>query len=279
MSRLDAQDILRKLPLKAAKKVRESPKKLILASICDILFFVVYGFITAPLFTKIVDYIIIIGTMVSESAQGMARGASPTIGSAIVNNPQVRAYFNKLILIYIILAVAIYIVYTFFHGVCWKLSSDIAGRKVRMHKFLKEFAAINIFWILIFIIYHFLSLFADLRQAALQTMEIESANIFGIVIVVLLFVLLYFAFTSYTLVDGKGAKGKIKKSFSIGTRKISQLLPAYVVVAVAYIVLQRLLLVIAGIDYNLMIIAGILTIIPGMTLARVYITLAVEKAK
>lgn len=263
----------------AFKKIKNQPKPLILASLCDILFFVAYGFITAPLLRKLVDYVIIIGSMVSEQAASIMRGTNPSIVSIIMDDPQIRQFFNKLILIYLILAVAIYIVYTFFHATAWKLSSDIAGRKNSMYNFMKEFALLNLFWVVLFIVYHFLSLFADLRQSAMQSLKIGASNSFSIAVTILLFVIVYFAFISYTLIGKHSTKQKIKKGFYLGIKKIKYILPAYVVIAAVYFVIKYLLEAAARVNFNLMIFVGLFTVIPAITWARVYLMLIVEKAE
>jgi len=264
---------------RAFEKVRKNPKNLAFASLSDIVFFAAYGFVTAPLFSKIVDYIIIMGTMVSEESASIARGTNPDISSVIIGNPQIRQYFNRLLIIYIILIAAIYMVYTFFQGISWKLSSNIAGRKARMHSFMREFALLNILWVGLFAVYHFISLFADLRQAAVQSMQLEASNAFGVFASVFLFAILYFAFISYTLIGKHTTKEKIKKAFYLGTRKISNILPAYLVMAAVYFCLKFLLEAFSRVNFSLMVVVGMVTVIPAMTWARVYLTMVTEKAK
>ena len=258
-------------------KIKENPKKIVLAGVIDALFFFVYGFVTAPLLRKLVEYVVLIGTGISENANAMLRGETPTIGSIVANDPHLMQYAQNLLIIYVIVAIVIYIVYNFFHSITWKISSDITGRKIGIYDYMKEFALVNIFWFVAFIIYHILSLHADLQESAFRAMNAVPGNGFRIVITVLLFAIIYFAGISYALI-GTVKKGKIKKSFEIGLGKVKSVLPAYVLILAVYFVIKYVLEAIGKYDTRVMFVVGLLTFIPAMTWARVYITSVVENA-
>ncbi len=254
------------------------PKLLFLAALCDALFFFAYGFIRAPLYYKISEYIAIIGSIISESAASMARGTSQTVSSIIANDPAASSYFNSLLLVYAILGFSVYLIYTFFHSVSWKLSYDIRGNKIGMYKFMNEFASLTLFWFVLFTIYYFIDFFAELRQAALQSIGAESQNLLGGVMLFFLIAIFYFGLISYTLI-GKGTTfGKAKQSLWVGIRKAHYIIPAYAVIAVVYFVLDYILGRIGAVNFYAMVVVGLLTIIPAMTWARVFLSVIVEKA-
>lgn len=260
----------------AIDRIKKNPKKLALSSVIDILFFIVYGFLTAPLFRKLVEYIVIIGTEISQNAASMVRGENPTVGSLIANDSQLTQYFHKLLLVYLILAVVIYLVYVFFHSITWKISSEISGRKIGMYDYLKDFALVNIFWVILFIVYHFVSLYFDLNEAAIRSVQAEPSSFFRIALAVLILFTFYFAAISYALI-GKVKKGKIRKSFKIGFKNFRNVLPAYLVVLLVFLILRYILNAVGDYNFVLMIIVGVVTLIPAMTWARVYFTMVVEK--
>ncbi|MBN2111692.1 hypothetical protein JW707_01200, partial [Candidatus Woesearchaeota archaeon] len=206
------------------EKLKKNPKKLVLASVFDALFFVAYGFLTAPIFRKLVEYAVLIGTGISQNAASITRGENPTLGSLIANDPQLTQYFQKLLLVYLLAAVVVYIVYVFFHSITWKISSDIAGRKAGMYEYMKDFAILNLFWVALFIVYHLASLYVDLNEAAVRSMQAQPGAVPRIIIAVLFFAGFYFAAVSYTFAGAR--KGKIKKCFAVGIRKFKQILPA-----------------------------------------------------
>jgi hypothetical protein len=258
------------------ERIKKNPKKLVLAGVIDVLFFIMYGFLTAPLFRKLIEYVIIIGTEISQNAASIARGENPTLGSMIAGSPEMTQYFRNMMLVYLLLAIVIYIIYVFFHGTAWKISSDIAGRKIRFYEYLKEFAVVNIFWIILLVVYHLLSLYSDLSDAAARSMQAEPGNVFWIIIAVLYVTTFYFAAISYALI-GKVKKGKVKKAFAIGTKNAKQVLPAYLLVLLVFFVLRFVLNEIAEFDFWIMLIIGLFTMIPAFTWARVYFTMVVEK--
>ena len=262
--------------VQALKKLKSYPRLLFASALCDALFFFIFGFITAPMYRKITEYIVIIGTAISESASSMLRGQESTINSIIANNPETSAYFNSLLLVYVILAVSVYIIYAFFHSVSWRISFGIAGKKTSMYKFMKEFSLLTLFWFVIFIIYYFIDFFAELRVVALQSMNIEAPNIMGNFATLMIILIFYFSMISYTLI-GKGSTWKkIKKSFVIGVKKAKYIVPCYAVIAVVYLILETILDKIA-VNIYAMVIIGLLTMIPAITWARVYLISIIEK--
>jgi len=265
--------------IQALKKLKAYPKILLVSALCDVLFFFIFGFITAPLYMKITEYIVIIGTTISESASLLMRGQEATISSIISNNPETSMYFNRLILIYVILAISIYIIYTFFHSVSWRISFSIAGKKTSIYKFMKEFSLLTLFWFAIYIIYYFIDFFSELRMAALQSMNIESQNLFGSFATVIVILIFYFSMISYTLIGKGNTREKIKKSLIIGVKKAKYLIPCYAVIAVVYLILETILDKLATVNVYLMVIVGLLTMIPAITWARVYLISIVEKAE
>lgn len=262
--------------LEALKRIRESPRKLALAYLCDFLFLAAYGFAAYPLFGKIVDYVIAIGTIVSEKSPQVIRGANQGLASIIRSDPQASQMLNSLMLVFLLLAVAIYITFVLFQGISWKLSSEIAGRNIHFHKYMKRFALLALFWIVLFSAYHLISLFSDIRAAVLKIAG-EGAGSFHVFVTALLIALLYFAFVSFTLAGT--SKGGIKNSFRTGAKKAGYIVSAYLVMAVAALALHALLMAAAKVDFNLMIAVGLLTVIPAITWARVYFTLVVQKAR
>lgn len=268
---------MKKMFKKSADKIKKNCSLLLIASLTDLLFFLVYGFITRPLFAKLMDYIIIIGAKVSENSASIMQDGGETIREVLLSDPETSRILSSIILIYIILGAVIYILYVFFNSIAWKLSSDIHGEKVGFYEYLKRFALVNILWVFMIYAYHFISFSHDLKNSALEVAQIEPSRFWGFVILIIPFAILYFASISYALISLK-SKSAIRTSFKIGFRKAKEILPAYLLVITVYFTLNFLLFKIGAHNFNLMIILGVLTIIPGMTLARVFFTEVVKNA-
>jgi hypothetical protein len=263
--------------IRALRRISKNPSLLVAAGILDVMFFFVLGFITRPINVKIMDYIIIIGTTISEKAPSMVRGES--VIAMIRGDFLMSSLLNRLLVLFVILAFAVFLVYLFFQAVVWKMSSRIAGRKMHIYAYMKEFFLVNIFWMILFIIYHLLSLFAELREASLRPFDIQVSNAFANFTVLLLLVIAYFAFISYTLIGKYRTKDKLRKSFWLGTRRIKYILPAFGLIAAVIYAFGNLAQLALMAGPGLMIAVGIFTIIPAMTWARIYLTFVVEKAE
>ena len=235
------------------------------------------GFITRPINVKVMDYVIIIGTTISEKAPSMMRGES--IGALIAEDFVMTSLFGRLIVLFAILAFSFFLVYVFFHGVVWKLSSKIAGRKMHMYSYMREFLLVNIFLMILFIVYHLLSLYADLRAASFRAFAMPVSGAFANFTIIFLIVIAYFAFISYTLIGKYKTWEKISKSFWLGTHRIKYILPAFAIIAAVIYAFGKLAQLASTAGPGLMFAVGIFTIIPAMTWARIYLTFVVETAE
>ena len=262
---------------KALRKISKNPALFVGAGILDVLFFFVLGFMTRPVNIKIMDYIVIIGTAISEKAPAMTRGES--ISSIIASDYMVGGLAGNLVILFAILAVVSLLVYLFFHGVAWQFSSRIAGRKIHVYKYMKEFLLVNIFWMALYIVYYFISLFADLREASLRSFGMPASNAVAGFSTIFLVVIAYFAVISYTLTGKYKTWEKISRSFSLGVHRAKYILPASAIVFAVIFIFGGLANFASTYGDSLMVAVGVITIIPAMTLGRVYITSVVEKAE
>jgi len=266
------------MAFESLRALKFHPKSLMIAALCDTLFFVIYGFVRAPLFNKISEYIVIIGAAITEGAATLVRGTNPTMSSIIANDQIASAYTNKLIILYAILALSVYLIYTFFHSVSWKMSKDIIGEKIGMYQFIKEFSFLTIFWFALFIVYYIIDFSMELRQAALQSIQAESSiGYWAIAIQVSLFVIIYFGLISYTLIGKHSLGKKLAKSLGLGITKIHYFVPCIALISAIFYMFNFVLIKIGTINPYAMMGVGILTIIPAMTWARIYLNVVSKK--
>lgn len=173
------------------------------------------------------------------------------------------------------LIITIYIQYCIFQGLSWRFARKFVEQKVNILRYVKKFFLINIFWFLLFIIVELLDYIGRLL-GYLRGQTLGESFFFNIIIF-LLFLIGYFAFISYALITKYKIIEAIKKSFSIGIRKIKSILLMYLIIAVMFLIVNLLLVLIYNVNYMLMIVVGFMTVSPAYTWARVFLNLVVGK--
>lgn len=266
---------------KAFRNLKSQPGLAASSVLADFLFFFVYGFVTRPLMMKISEYVVIIGTSLSEKAAQVARGAAPNLGSLITSDPEISPYFNSLILMFLLFGITSYVIYVFFQAIAWRISFGIAGIKnPKIYNFMKEFALLNVFWLVFAAVIHFLFLFSKINEAVITKLDPLAESSFGKLAAVFFFAVIYFAFISYTLVGKKlSAKSKIAKSFQTGVKKIKLTAQVFLAIAAVYFILDYALGAVVEANYIAGLILVIAIFLPALAWARVFLIISMEKVK
>lgn len=245
------------------------------AVLTDILFLLVYGFTAGVVMNKILTYIQAIGLNAIKNSAG--KSISQLTFSGILSSPETSRYFMKIIFLYLILILIIYLVYSIFSGISWKLSNRIAIEdKISYYNYVKKFAKLNLFWIIFIIVYHPVSLFSSLiRVLSSKTGSNTFPIIFSSLVLLFLVLIAYFMFISYALISSK-AKKIISQSFKLGIKKIKCIFPMYLIISLVFLIIELILRFLSE-NFIFMLIAGIVLAIPAFTWARVYIILTINK--
>ncbi|MBW3002384.1 hypothetical protein KY338_04440 [Candidatus Woesearchaeota archaeon] len=256
--------------LKKAIRTAYDNKKLFFLSIfLDILFFFVYGFATAPIYLKLMANVNIIGAHAGEAVKTATRD-SQSMFSAL-SSEVIAPYFNNIIWLLLILAATTYLTYCIFQAVNWKIALQLTGKKIKYLDYLKKFLLLNILWFILFALYYALGLVVDIRKILISTlMQTQASNTLNVVLVFYLIFIAYFAVISYI-------KLNLRKSISTGTSKIKQLLPSILLIAVYLLALNIVIKLLASIHPLAGIIIGFILLLPAMTIARIYISLTIQK--
>jgi len=175
---------------------------LFLASIClDVLFVVLYGFVSAPFRDKLVEHFVVISTTASSLAPTAGTQAVQTgrsIIAMLLTDPAIVPYTWNVILLLILLALAAYVSYVLVNGVLWHVVHANVGRGVGnvtagghrpvWHESVARFASLNIWWGLLAALAHVISLGVALRASLMhiptdsdvlgRALEILSALVF-----------------------------------------------------------------------------------------------------
>jgi hypothetical protein len=235
----------------------------------DILFFLVYGFASGPFISGILEDLRQIG--------GQIITKSANLGKDFIGDALNTSYFRNIVILSVILAIIVYFTYCFFHGFIWKFYFRLAEKKGNYFSYMKRFFLVNIWWYLLFVVYvlfDFLSFYIDTAGK-----NIEPNGIFFLSNISFVFLLIigYFALISYVLIENNKAWKSIGMSFKIGFKRIHWVFLMYLVIVLAFAIINYLGMLLGKLGYMLLIFFGILIITPMMGLTRVFIKNIVQE--
>lgn len=253
----------------ASRLVFQNKLKLLACVIAEILFFFIYGLATAPIYQKLVQYTNIIGALASDALTAAAREQNSVM--SVLSSEAIKPYLIDVLLLLLLLCAVAFLLYCVFQSFIWNMSLSMAGRKIRYLDYLKKFMLVNTVWLLFFIIYYFAGFAVEIRGAAIKTIaQAAPSNALHIVLSAYLVIVFYFAVISYVDLSAK-------KSFGFGVRNIRELLPAWLIIAAYFLILQLVLSQVMQLNYIAGIAVGIIITIPSLTIARVYISRVIQK--
>ena len=239
------------------------------SAVLDVLFLVFYGFMTAPVFDKLTEHVIVVGTLVTEQVGTVAGRARPAVIDALFQ-PPVSRYTWQFFALLVLLAVVIFVLFCVFQGLAWFAASRLAGSKMCWRKYLLAFARINLLWAGIYFLWQCADTILKLRGIAVAKMMGQAIPESGIAMPFLLGVVAYFAVISYPLLE-------IRRAFMVGVRKIAILLPPAVIVVLQFVICNYLLNKLAAINPKLSFIAGAIVLLVLLAWTRAYVTLVVKR--
>jgi len=256
--------------LKKALRTAYKNKKLFLLSVFfDILFFFVYGFAIAPIYLKLMENVNVIGAHAGEAVKTATRESQSMLSA--LSSETIAPYFNNIIWLLLILAAIVYLIYCIFQALNWKIALQLTGKKTRYLDYLKKFLFLNIFWFVLFALYYALGFIVDIRKILISTlMQTEPSSALNVVLTFYLIFIAYFAVISYVQLS-------LGKSIKTGKSKLKQLLPSILLIAAFLLALDIVIKLLASLNPILAVIMGLIILLPAMTIARIYISLIIQK--
>lgn len=252
---------------KSLEVVKKNQGLLVFSALLDVLFFIFYGFLTAPFFETIVRQINFLGTTLQSQAAEYTRtfANNPSIINLLFTDPVLKPSTYELLTAYLIVGLIIYALYVSMQSVNWTIARTMVGKKEEVGKYMKKFAKVNITWFLLFVVYHFIDVIASLK-ATVQAGEVitQPTNALGIFAIIFLILIGYFALISYNVLD-------VKKSFKEG-RKLKKHLPVFLIIAAVFLILNYILTLTPKLGAASNFLIGIILVLPAITWARVYLT-------
>ncbi|MBI4147866.1 hypothetical protein HY490_01100 [Candidatus Woesearchaeota archaeon] len=245
---------------KALSVLVENPLAVVASACVDAVALVAFGFLSQPVYDKLVEHIIIISTLVSEQLR-MARGQS--ILSAL-SSPEVAGFARQLAWLLALLLLVAAVIVVVSQGVNWAIARSSLMQKVRIIEELMRVARMAVVWSVIVALVYVIGLLADLRLVVISKVAPAQAGT-GLVDVVqgVEIVLLFVALVHL-------AAGSILAGTAWIFQHKAQFLGAGVLVTSVFALVSLLLQAAAGLSQPLMVPAGLLVFLPAVMWTRVF---------
>jgi len=268
-------NLITKQLIKSFALIKKAPLKLAYPVLIDLVFLFVYGFFSYIITNRIIYYFSSINELMVNNTETFQNSfLTKGLFSAIVEIPGADVFLKKSLLWIIALVVFIYISYSFFQALSWRLSLNIAKHK-KIKEYMKKFFLINLFWLLFFITYNIISIYLGFKKQVVS--RYAEVSDFSIILFIFIALWLYFMLISYALIERYNARESIKKTFILGIKKVKYILPMYLIVFFIFFIVNYIMLYSGNINQNIAWIIGIFIVLPLFAWARLYIHLVVTQ--
>ena len=165
--------------VKALRAWWRAPRWLVLSLVLDVLFFVVYGFVTSPIKDKILEHVVVIGSLMSQAAQesgSRAVQSGQSIVAMLLTRQEIAPYVRQVLVLFVMLAIAGFVTFVLFQAALWWVAHRRVGPTLPLPDFIARFASLTLWWGVLAAAYHLLSLLVDIRLAVVKTLSSTPAS-------------------------------------------------------------------------------------------------------
>jgi hypothetical protein len=259
-------NILRKNIVASFSTTITNVKKIWIPVLSEILFFISLGFFVLPFRDGVYNNLVQLGDSIVQASDSLADGSlTEAIFSQSALNILILGFFTVLLT---------YILYSLFQGFIWKFSFDLDKKKTDYLPYIKRFFLINLFWLLLFIVYQII----DFILLYIDILNQNHNSVFRLSMIsqLLILIIIYFAFISYVRIRKETVKRSIGESFKIGIHKFPLFVITYIFIAALFGLSNLLLSALSTINNTIMIITGIIIVLPLMVFTRNLIKITVD---
>ncbi len=263
---------------KSCKSFFRNFKPVLLMILVDITFFVSFALVYAKLWEKIMANVTLVMDMMEVSLPEFADVQTEAQLSALAAKSSSFMIYYKNIGYYLgMLFVAVLVMWCIFQGVNWFLANDIIGKKKeKFLKFIGKFSLLTVIWWALFLL--IISLYLKLSaQASMDMLPVVGSSAASVLAWLLLFVLFYFAYTSYALMPGHKLKHLFPELLKTAYTEYKTLVPVYLFTALL-LALEYLLFMksfaFGGVAAG---VFAVVIIFPTIAWTRFYAITALEK--
>jgi len=250
---------------------------LILPGIFDILLFFVYGFITRPIWTKVLEQVQAIAFVAQNTPREISQNI-PTDGIVGAFAGDATAYYlRSFLILLLILAIITYFIYCFFQAIAWYFSKKQDRKETVFYKYLWQFFRVNILWFMLFLIYYSINvIYGYIAQRAIRLNQAANVSLVFWILIIFLALIAYFAFISYGLIGNYRDRIIYNKSFVMGVTKVHIILPMFLIIIGIFITINYILKFAALANNWFAIILGFILTIPALAFTRLYLVKVIE---
>jgi len=259
------QNLVIKNFFESFKAIKSKKYYILYPVIVDLLFILSYGSVLG----------FFIGNIQEKAVALIETGKSILYSGGLIKGLLTNNQVISIVLSTLGFMITTYIQYCIFQGVTWRFARKFVEEHVHFFSYLKKFFLVNIFWFFWFFIVEILDyvrrLLVYLRGEELTT------TLFSGLLLFFIFVIIYFAFISYALINRYKIVEAVKKSFSLGIKKINFFLLMHLIIFLVFLIINLLLILTFKVNLILMVIVGIVLVSPAYTWARVFLSLIVNE--
>ena len=242
---------------------RENLIKISFPLLSDLLLVFIYGFIVTGYIAEVItNEMIRYGFEVSSAKQAYPQG--------IFFNEATKPILIRISLLILAMILITYILFVIFQSFSFWYCRRISKlREKGFFSYFGEFCKVNAFWFGIFVIYNIISYLDGLLSMSAGP---------GIFLDIFFLAMVYFALISCSMLPEIKGFANIKRSFSLGIKKIDSLLPAYAIVLFVFFVINMVLTLSLRLGNAIFIFIGVFLLMPALSWMRIYF-MAVTKSQ
>ena len=248
-----------------------------LCGLIDIAFFIALAFVHYEVLRRLASHVQAFLEEVQKATLNMLTQEDPMmLRQSLLKSASFMSAYHQILKFMIILLIAMLLTWVVFKSINWYFACRIVKGKVDFKGYIKYFVLYSLLWFLglIIILVVFVSLTSYSTSSVLPLIGSTGTSIISFV---LLLLLTYFAFISYSLIP----KIKFKEIFKTGFRKWKQIVPAYLITAILTFLAAYIPIKIAlwqhPAAYWIVLAFVIFISLPALSYGRIYISLIVNK--
>ena len=244
----------------------------------DIVFFVVFAFVFTLFQLRIVEHMMNLNQIISESTMALESGQTAEALNMIAEKGVFFQEYRAMLVLMVSVLLITFVLWCLFQGFSWNFTHRVMKKKEKFLKYLAKFSLLSFFFALIlFIIIELLIKFSSGKN--FLTGFLLNEAFFKLIIPILFLVFLYFALISYTTIPKNSYLQLFKRTFYLSIKKIHYFLPVFLLIAVKFFIIIKMLYLLFYLSTALSYIAGFV-LSPGLfAWSRVLLIKMEEKVK
>lgn len=253
--------------------LKENPSYLAVPVMIDIVFLFLVGFLGSYLASKSMPY------FESFANINMAATAINTVDNSemsgfLQQSAEKMMLSSKIMAVFAEVVFTVFILWIVFQGINWFLASKCVSKDTKFKKYFLNFSANSFLWfianVIIWVFFINISFKNVVSSAGI------SQSLINLLFIALFLVWTYFLFVGYAISYKYSLMESLKKILVIGINDFKEIISAYIILVVLFLLANFLLRLFGSISFAALIISGIIIVLPLIAFARVYLVKVFE---